>query len=298
MKQLPQKPRPTTSPAPRKSSSTHPQPKSGAGGKPTRVPLASANPRPTRRPGPDVAAENEMPKLGMTIQQKLLIGMALAVVAALVVLLAVQPQNRADQRDQNDAIGTALAATGFTPPPTLLPGSDFGVDLVIYGIKNYIPVIPGEKVTFFINNKRDKSLYVSNCDGTILQRFLGTDVTDKAQTSVLTNWENVAPGGYPSCGPVGPQPVQIPPKANADASFPFDTSKTRPYNGEDWNIPGSYRLFLTYYLLCPAGGSSIDDCSDRHYSQSDTFQIVAPQYNTPQASTTPASPVASPTPNP
>jgi hypothetical protein len=224
--------------------------------------------------------------------------LALAVVIALVVLLSVQPQDSLDLRDQNNALATAMSATGVTPPPTIVPGSDFGVDLVIYGIKDYSPVIPGEKVTFYINNKREKSLYVSNCDGTILQRFTGTDVTDKAQAGDINNWENVAPGGYPFCGPVGRQPVQVPPGANADASFPFDTSKTRPYNGEDWNIPGTYRLFLTYYLLCPSGGQSIDDCTDRHYSWSDNFRIVAPQYNTPQASVAPASPVASPTPTP
>jgi hypothetical protein len=295
MKQLPQRHRPPVLP-PQKTPPPRPKAKPGAG-KNGGVPLASATGRPGRKTA--FLEQAEPPKPGITLQQKLLAGLALLVIVVLFVLLAIQPQGAADRRDQDNALATALAATGFTAGPTIVPGSDFGVDLVIYGIKDYIPVVPGEKVTFYINNKREKSLYVSNCDGTVLQRFNGNDVTDKTQTADLNNWINVAPGGYPSCGPVtGRQAVQIPPGANADASFPFDTKKTRPYPGEDWNIPGNYRIFIQYYLLCPSGGQTIDDCSDRHYSWSDTFKIVAPQYTTPQASVTPASPVASPTPTP
>ncbi len=294
MKQLPQWPRPPVIP-PQKTALSHSTAKTRPV-KPGGVPLASVD-RAGRKNAPvDQAAP---PQRGISLQQKALAGLALVVIVVLFVLLAIQPQGAPDSRDQNDALATALAATGFTAGPTIVPGSDFGVDLVIYGIKDYVPVIPGEKVTFYINNKREKSLYVSNCDGTVLQRFNGSDVTDKTQTADLNNWVNVAPGGYPSCGPVtGRQAVQIPPGANADASFPFDTKKTRPYPGEDWNIPGNYRIFIQYYLLCPSGGQTIDDCSDRHNSWSDTFKIVAPQYTTPQAVVTPASPLASPTPTP
>src|SRR5690349_544776 len=87
----------------------------------------------------------EEPKVSMTLQQKMLAGLGLVVVAALFIILALQPQVKPDRLDQNNALGTALAATGITPPPTLIPGSDFGVDLVVYGIKDYIPVIPNEK---------------------------------------------------------------------------------------------------------------------------------------------------------
>lgn len=259
-------------------------------------PGQSPNTKPGRKGQP--VAQVVEPKITISLQQKLLAGLALVVVVALFVILAVQPQAKPDRLDQNNALGTALAATGVTPPPTIIPGSDFGVDLVVYGIKDYIPVVPNEKITFFINNKREKSLYVSNCDGTILQRFKGTDLTDKTQTQNLDNWENVAPGGYSSCGPVGHQSVRIPPGANADASFPFDLKKTRPYQGQDWNIPGNYRLFIQYYLLCPAGSDLITDCTDRHITWSDGFRIVAPQYITVPATTAPASPAASPTPTP
>ncbi len=254
------------------------------------------SPTPGRKP-PPVAPAAEL-KVAVSLQQKLLAGLALVVVAGLFVILAVQPQTKPDRLDQNNALGTALAATGVTPPPTIIPGSDFGVDLVIYGIKDYVPVIPNEKITFFINNKREKSLYVSNCDGTILQRFKGTNVADKTQTQILDNWVNIAPGGYSACGPVGHKSVRIPPGANADASFPFDLKLTRPYKGEDWNIPGNYRLFIQYYLLCPAGSDQIEDCSDRHVTWSDAFRILAPQYVTVPASTAPRSPVASITPTP
>ena len=267
--------------------------RANGGSKPGAVPPAAAV---AGKKGP--VSQAEPPKPGINLPQKLLAGLVLLAVVVLVVLLAIQPQGNVDRRDQNNALGTALAATGVTPPPTIIPGSDFGVDLVIYAIKDYVPIIPGEKVTFYINNKREKSLYVSNCDGTILQRFIGSDINNKDQTADLNNWTNVAPGGYPNCGPIGQQPVQIPPGANADASFPFDTKQTRPYPGEVWNSPGNYRIFIQYYLLCPSGGQSIADCTDRHYSWSDSFRIVAPQYITPQASITAVSPVASPTPTP
>src|SRR5947208_497878 len=120
------------------------RPKAKAPGKypPARPPYAR-----TGRKAPPVEPEEEV-KASISLQQKLLAGLALVVVIALFIILAAQPQDRPDRRDQNNALGTALAATGVTPPPTIIPGSDFGVDLVVYGIKDYIPVIPGEKITF------------------------------------------------------------------------------------------------------------------------------------------------------
>lgn len=250
-------------------------------------------------PNRKVAEPVAEPKVTLSLQQKVLGGLALAVVLGLFIILALQPQTRLDRLDQNYALGTALAATGVTPPPTIIPGSDFGVDLVVYSIKDYIPVVPNEKITFFINNKREKSLYVSKCDGTILQQFIGTNLKDKAQFLDLNNWVNIAPGGYGFCVPNGGhQSVRIPPGANADASFPFNLKQTRPYQGQDWNIPGDYRLLIQYYLLCPAGSQFIQDCTDRHYSWSNSFRIVAPQYVTVAPGTTPLSPTASPTPTP
>ncbi len=241
-------------------------------------PLAGQGPEETPPPGP---------RQPLTLQTKLLAGLVFLLLGGLVILLAVQPQSRPDRAQLDTSLATALAATGFTPGPTRIPGSDFGVDMVIYGIKDYIPALPDEKVNFVIINKREKSLFVSNCDGVILQRFVGGNINDKQQAESLDNWESIAPAGFPFCGPeLGRESRQIPPGARADASFKFDMKATRPYKDKNWETPGAYRLLVQYYLLCPSGSNKIADCQDKHLAYSDFFRIIAPVYVSPEAALT------------
>jgi hypothetical protein len=220
------------------------------------------------------------PPVQFTWQMKMLAGLALVVLVGLVVILAIQPTTKPERRDLEGAVSTALVNTGITPPPTFVPGSDFGVSFVIFGIKDYIPSLPNEAINLVIINRRAKSLYVSNCDGVILQRFLGTDPKDKTQAANMDNWKSVAPGGYAFCGPAsGRQGIQIEPGVSADASFKFDKKITRPFTGESWDIPGTYRLLVQYYLTCPDNTLKIDDCIDKGVSESDYFKIVAPTNN-------------------
>jgi len=218
----------------------------------------------------------------LTWQMKVLAGLALAVLVGLVVILAVQPTTKPERQDLEGAVSTALVNTGITPPPTFVPGSEFGVSFVIFGIKDYIPALPNEAINFVIINRRAKSLYVSNCDGVLLQRFVGTNPKDKTQAANEDNWESIAPGGYAFCGPAsGRQGIQIEPGVSADASFKFDKKVTRPFEGEDWNVPGTYRLLVQYYLTCPSNTLKIDDCLDKGVSESDYFKIIAPPTGTP-----------------
>jgi hypothetical protein len=229
------------------------------------------------------------------------IGLILAGLVGLTILLSLQPGQKIERSDMEGAVATALVNTGLTPPPTFVPGSEFGVDFVIFGIKDYVPVIPNEKINFMIINKRQKSLFISNCDGVILQRFLGTDSTDKKQTDNFDNWRSVAPGGFPYCGPAsGREARQIAPGVTADASFKFDTKSTRPFSGENWNIPGTYRLFIQYYLTCPNNTLKVAECIDKGVAESDYFKIVAPTYVSPNATSSagPTAPAPSPTSKP
>ncbi len=230
----------------------------------------------------------EVAPLHFTWQMKVLGGLGLALLIGLVVILALQPNDRVEREDLNGSIITALANTGFTPPPTYVPGSEFGVSFVIFGIKDYIPALPNEQIRFVIINRRQKSLYVSNCDGVILQRFTGTDPKDKTQATNFDNWESIAPGGYRFCGPVsGRDARRIEPGVSADAAFKFDTKSTRPYAGKSWDVPGYYRLFVQYYLTCPDSTLKVDDCLDKHIDYSDSFRIIAPTSGTPLATIAP-----------
>ncbi len=229
--------------------------------------------------------------LQLTWQMKVLAGLGLAVMVGLVVILALQPTQKPDKAELQQAVSTALGNTGFTPPPTFEPGSEFGVSLVIFSIKDYIPALPDEKVTFSIINRRQKSLYVSNCDGIVLQRFLGSDSKDKKQAQNFDNWESIAPGGFRFCGPLsGREARRIEPGVSADASFTFSTKVTRPYNGKSWDTPGTYRLLVQYSLTCPNASTKIADCLDPGLAESEYFKIVAPVFDTPAASLGPALP--------
>ena len=207
-----------------------------------------------------------------------LIGGALLVLAAVIIAGFVLIQkDYGDSRDKANALGTALAATGYNPPSTPVPGSDLEIDVVIGNLRDFTPLFPGEQVNLYLINPRDKSFYVSNCDGVVLQRFTGTDATNKTQEATDTNWHTVAPGGFKFCGPAtGRQAIQVSPGDRADASFKFDRSQTRPFTGESWDIPGTYRLLVTYYLQCPDATLQVSDCLDQHTQPSDNFKIVAP----------------------
>lgn len=267
-------------------------------------------PNKTKKPGsPPVAAKGRKgavaepePKPAFTLQMKILTGLAIVVIVGALVALLSQPQERIDQDDQRRALETAVASTGFVPPPTPRPGSDFGISIGILGAKEYyVPALPDEKVSLVIANTRQRSFWVSNCDGVLLQRFSGTDSNDKNQTGKAENWETIAPGGFPFCGPVtGRVARQVGPGVRADATFKFDLRATRPFPNKNWDVPGTYRLLVVYYLRCPSTSDKIVDCEEKNSAESDYFKIVSPQSLpnfTPGAATTlTPGPTVAPTP--
>ncbi|HEX2914108.1 MAG TPA: hypothetical protein VH186_25110 [Chloroflexia bacterium] len=229
-----------------------------------------------RKPQRELSPEPDKKSSAWNWQKQVLAVLGAVVLVSVLVILLSQPQDRTDRRVLDNAVGTAVASTGFTPPPTIVPGSDFGILLTIFGKKDYLPSRPDEKVQLVISNTRQKSFFISNCDGVVLQRFLGTDPNDTSQTGKMENWDTIAPGGFPFCGPAtGRQSRQVEPGVNADATFKFDMKVTRPFNGKSWDVPGTYRLLVTYYLLCPNSSLSIDDCEDKHLAESDYFRIIA-----------------------
>jgi hypothetical protein len=225
------------------------------------------------------AEEDENIPVKLTLQQKFLAGLVLVALAAIVGFLLFQPTRYYDKNDSNEALQTAVAASGFKAPPTPVPGTDISIDFIIYGKRDYIPAQSGETINFVIANKRFRSIYVSQCDGVVLQRFTGTDINDKKQVEGFTNWESIAPGGMPYCGPAGAEAVQVGPGDRADAAFKFDRTQrgaTLPYEGKDWNVPGDYRLLVQYYLNCPQNSRKAADCIDKQFYESEYFKIVSP----------------------
>jgi hypothetical protein len=246
-------------------------------------------------------AEEDSPPVKLTIQQKLLAGLVLIALAGIVGVLLFQPTRYYDKNDSSEALQTAVAASGFKNPPTAPPGSDISIDFIIYGKRDYIPSKSGETINFVIANKRFRSIYVSQCDGIVLQRFMGTNIKDKKQVEGFDNWESIAPGGMPYCGPAGAEAVQVGPGDKADAAFKFDRTQrgaTLPYNGKDWNVPGDYRLLVQYYMNCPQNSRKAADCIDKQYYESEYFKIVSPDsiiVGTPDA-TIQTAPTATPKP--
>ena len=218
------------------------------------------------------------------------IGAAVAVLAAIIVVgIILQSHDTIERPAQDQAVATALAATGFTPPPTAVPGSDLQLDVVLINPHDYLPIRTGEQINLILVNARQKSVYVSNCDGVVLERFTGSDVKDNQQTKDDRNWRPIAPGGYRFCGPTaGRLAKQIEPGVRADATFKFDRSQTKPYNGESWDVPGTYRLRVNYFLNCPDASLKAEDCIDARSYTSNNFQIIAPPPGyTPPPPTTP-----------
>lgn len=165
------------------------------------------------------------------------------------------------QQVQND-VKTAMVITNATPAPTFPPGQDFGLSLVILGPLVYYPANPGERVKVNIVNTNAKSFFVSNCDGLVLQRKDG----DK--------WLDIAPGR--ACPPQGGNPFQIGPFSDPiEADFIFNHHTTYTYTGQSWDVPGTYRLYLTYYLACPPGSQWAKDCIDVHHYDSNEFEVKA-----------------------
>ncbi len=237
----------------------------------------SPRPGPARsKPKIQPARPTEAPLI--TWPMLVIVGLALLVLLGVAIAGTILiPKATTERPVQNDAIETALAATGFTPPPSPQPGTDFQIDVVILGKRDYTPAYPGEQINLVLINSRQKSFFVSECDGVILQRFTGGDPKDKVQQVDNKNWHSVAPGGFKYCGPVsGRDAKQVEPGVKADASFKFDIKQTRPFKGESWDIPGLYRLLVTYYLNCPDASLKASDCLDQHSYSSDTFNIVAP----------------------
>lgn len=251
------------------------------------TPARPNNPANRSRPGANrFEPEPEAAPLVITLQQKILAGLVLVVLFGAVIFLFLQPNDRTSKEELDKALGTAVASSGFTPPPSLEPGSELGITLVIFGLRDYIPQRSEEQINFVIVNQRFKSVYVSQCDGILLQRFLGTDFKDKKQTQDLANWESIAPGNIAYCGPAGAQAVQVEPGQRADASFKFDRKVrggTRPFEGKSWDVPGIYRLLVQFYLTCPNNSVMAADCIDKHYGESDYFRLVKPdeQFITP-----------------
>ena len=167
--------------------------------------------------------------------------------------------------DRAGEINRALAATGFTPVPTINPTikakEALGFSIVIFGIRDYYPDRPGEKITVNLLNERATSIYTSQICGMQLQRAVGNPNDNK--------WDSIAYGR--PCPPNDTKAYRLNPGTAVDISFEFD--KTRPLEGKTWWIPGTYRLLLNYFLRCPDAYDTISYCEDQYFAQSDWFQI-------------------------
>jgi hypothetical protein len=183
---------------------------------------------------------------------------SLTLILAVVLLSACEETKSPDEIQH--IVGTAIAKDGATPAPTLNQANFVSVSAVILNAHDYYPANPGEEIDSIIVNENATSVYAGTCGMPVLQR----QEADK--------WIDIGPGQ--PCAPGGAEIVQLPQFSKAfTANFPFDLTKTKPFAGQSWTIPGVYRLFFTYYLKCPSGSQLLKDCLDPVSVASDPFLI-------------------------
>jgi len=192
-----------------------------------------------------------------TISKKILLMLLITLSGA--ILLTACGEVAVDRRAE---IEKAVAYTGFTPLPTVDPviraREAFGFSFVIYGIRDYYPTRPGEKITVNLLNERETSFFVSNLCTMLLQRQLDN-----------TTWEDIAFGR--PCPPNNTQAFQLYPHTAIEANFVF--KDTKPLAGKSWLVEGTYRLLLIYYLRCPDAYNTINYCENKQLAESNYFQL-------------------------
>ena len=156
-----------------------------------------------------------------------------------------------------DAVNAVNGGTPL-PIPTLDPNRVLDLKLVLVGGPLYYTrqVSPAPQVQLFVINAGLSTVYISSCEGTILQRK-ESDV-----------WINIASARH-----CGSQPNKIPMTANGQFNLSFEFLKAALYPGQSFYIPGTYRLVVSYSLICPPARNDYAACIDRYWQPSTEFQL-------------------------
>ncbi len=156
--------------------------------------------------------------------------------------------------------GAIDAANGGTPLPLPTVDQSKVLDLKLILINGPLfytrQVSPPAMIQFYVINAGMTTVYISSCEGQVLQRKEGED------------WINIASARH-----CGSQPSPIPLAAGAQNNLSFEFAKAATYPGQDFNIPGTYRFLLQYALSCPPSRGVYASCIDRRWQTSTEFQL-------------------------
>ncbi len=167
--------------------------------------------------------------------------------------------------DRRAEIEKAIAFSGAPVVPTLNPTQiairdreALGFSIVILGTRDFYPDRKNETIPVVVINERETSIFLSQLCNSMLQRQIGEK-----------RWDDIAFGR--PCPPSDTQAYQVFP--HTQVRVPFEFGKTRPLKDKSWQIPGTYRILLTYFLRCPDAFSGISFCENQSLAQTDPFQI-------------------------
>jgi hypothetical protein len=194
-----------------------------------------------------------------------IVGFLLALVLGGLVLAACGDDPAPGPKDQY-VQGAINAVNGGTPLPfpTVDPAKILDLKLILFNADKPIYTMQidpktGRRVTviqFFVLNTGLTTVYISSCEGTVLQRKEGE------------SWVNVA-----SVRPCGSQPQAIAMEAGGQFNLSLELAKAKTYPNQNFDIPGSYRLVVNFSPTCPPARNDFASCLDKIWQASTEFRL-------------------------
>jgi hypothetical protein len=156
-----------------------------------------------------------------------------------------------------DAINAVNGGTPL-PMPTVDPTVVVNLQLfILNGDKFYTrQVSPVPKVDLRVLNIGRTTVFISSCEGAVLQR--------KENNA----WINIA-----SVRPCGTKPAPLPMNPGLDYNLSFEFLKAAVYPNQNFYVDGTYRLAVPYSLACPGSMDDYSKCIDRHWQPSTEFEL-------------------------
>jgi hypothetical protein len=154
-----------------------------------------------------------------------------------------------------DAVNAVNGGTPI-PVPTVDPQQIINLQLFLGQVDYTRQKDPAPKVVLFVLNTGRTTIYISSCEGTILQR------------NENSTWLNIAAAR--PCG-TKPQPLELKPGLEYNLSFEF--LKASPYRGQSFYVDGKYRLVVNFATACPLANADYSQCINRNWVASSEFDL-------------------------
>jgi hypothetical protein len=178
---------------------------------------------------------------------------------SLTVLLAACSGQNTDPNAQLTSIAISKEVTGIQPFPTVNPETIVGFTFVIGATEFYPQLVRGEVISAQLFNKGLTTVYISSCEGIILQQLQARQWIDIATVR--------------RCGSQ-PQKLAVPSGSEQDVSFEF--KKAYPLSKKpfpQWLTFGKHRLIFLFSSDCPRAINEFSECLNKQYYPSVEFDL-------------------------